>query len=93
MDLIPRSRRAERPSNFAELERQDDEQLMLSLQSGYNDALALLFDRYHRLVFSIALKILRDRGEAEDVVQNVFLDIFRSVAQFDPAKGTTKEDH
>ena len=74
----------------ADLERQNDDQLMLSLQAGYDDALAILFDRYQRLVFSIALKVLRDRGEAEDVVQNVFLDIFRSVSQFDPAKGTTK---
>jgi RNA polymerase sigma-70 factor, ECF subfamily len=67
-----------------------DEELMAHLQGGRNDALAILFDRYHRLVLSIALKIVRDPGEAEDVLQNVFLDIFRSVAQFDPAKGTTK---
>jgi RNA polymerase sigma-70 factor, ECF subfamily len=63
---------------------------MSQLQGGCNDALAVLFDRYHRLVLSIALKIVRDPGEAEDVMQNVFLEIFRSVAQFDPAKGTTK---
>jgi RNA polymerase sigma-70 factor (ECF subfamily) len=63
---------------------------MAHLQAGCNDALAVLFDRYHRLVLSIALKIVRDPGEAEDVMQNVFLDILRSVAQFDPAKGTTK---
>jgi RNA polymerase sigma-70 factor (ECF subfamily) len=41
-------------------------------------------------VFSIAAKILRDQGEAEDVTQVVFLDIFRAAAQFDPARGTTK---
>ena len=63
---------------------------MASLKAGNNDALAVLFDRYHRLVFSIATRILRDRGEAEDVAQVVFLEIFRAAAQFDPAKGTTK---
>jgi RNA polymerase sigma-70 factor (ECF subfamily) len=63
---------------------------MAHLQAGCNDALAILFDRYHRLVLSIALKIVRDPGEAEDVMQSVFLEIFRAVAQFDPAKGTTK---
>ena len=63
---------------------------MAQLQGGCNDALAVLFDRYHRLVLSIALKIVRDPGEAEDVMQSVFLEIFRSMAQFDPAKGTTK---
>jgi RNA polymerase sigma-70 factor, ECF subfamily len=68
----------------------NDNDLMAHLRSGQGDALAVLFDRYHRLVLSIALKIVRDRGEAEDVMQNVFLEIFRAAAQFDPAKGTTK---
>jgi RNA polymerase sigma-70 factor, ECF subfamily len=67
-----------------------DDELMGQLQAGQGDALAVLFDRYHRLVLSIALKIVRDRGEAEDVLQNVFLEIFRAAAQFDPSKGTTK---
>jgi RNA polymerase sigma-70 factor, ECF subfamily len=67
-----------------------DDELMRQLKAGQGDALAVLFDRYHRLVLSIALKIVRDPGEAEDVMQNVFLEIFRSVAQFDPAKGSTK---
>jgi RNA polymerase sigma-70 factor, ECF subfamily len=67
-----------------------DDQLMAHLSLGCDDALAVLFDRYHRLVFSIALQIVRDNGEAEDVVQNVFLDIFRSVRQFNPAKGSAK---
>jgi RNA polymerase sigma-70 factor, ECF subfamily len=75
---------------LVELKLLTDEQLMVQLQDGVNDALAVLFERYQRLVFSIALKIVRDRGEAEDVTQNVFLEIYRSVAQFDPAKGTTK---
>jgi RNA polymerase sigma-70 factor (ECF subfamily) len=84
----PRSR-AEQAS-LADLKLLTDEQLMVLLQEGVNDALAVLFDRYQRLVFSIALKIVRDRGEAEDVMQTVFLEIYRSVAQFDPAKGTLK---
>lgn len=67
-----------------------DDELMTRLRAGEGDALAVLFDRYHRLVLSIALKIVRDAGEAEDVTQNVFLEIFRSVAQFDASKGTTK---
>jgi RNA polymerase sigma-70 factor, ECF subfamily len=75
---------------LAELKLLTDDQLMARLQNGVNDALAVLFERYQRLVFSIALRIVRDRGEAEDVTQNVFLEIYRSVAQFDPAKGTTK---
>jgi RNA polymerase sigma-70 factor (ECF subfamily) len=64
-----------------------DEQLMQFLKCGRQDALTVLFDRYHRLVFSIALRIVRDPGEAEEVVQIVFLDIFRTAANFDPRKG------
>jgi RNA polymerase sigma-70 factor (ECF subfamily) len=76
--------------SLAELQRLPDEKLMACLQDGHGDALAVLFDRYQKLVLSIALRIVRDRGEAEDVTQTVFLDIFRAVAQFDPSKGNTK---
>jgi RNA polymerase sigma-70 factor (ECF subfamily) len=76
--------------DVAELRLLTDDELMSHLRAGVNDALAVLFERYHRLVFSIALKIVRDRGEAEDVMQSVFLEIYRSVAQFDPGKGTLK---
>jgi RNA polymerase sigma-70 factor, ECF subfamily len=75
---------------LAQLQSLSDEQLMASLQQGQSDALAVLFDRYQKLVLSIALKIVRDPGEAEDVTQTVFLDIYRAVAQFDPRKGNTK---
>jgi RNA polymerase sigma-70 factor (ECF subfamily) len=81
---------ASRPPSSVELERLADDQLMASLKAGCHEALAVLFDRYHRLVLSIALKIVRDPGEAEDVMQSVFLDVFRAVAQFDAARGTTK---
>ncbi len=76
--------------SMAQLEGLSDEQLMACLQQGQNDALAVLFDRYQKLVLSIALKIVRDRQEAEDVTQTVFLDVYRAVAQFDPRKGNTK---
>jgi RNA polymerase sigma-70 factor (ECF subfamily) len=63
---------------------------MAHLRRGQGDALAVIFDRYHRLVFHVALKILRDVGEAEDVMQNVFLEIYKASAQFDAARGNTK---
>jgi RNA polymerase sigma-70 factor (ECF subfamily) len=87
--INPRVRYSE-PLSMAQLERLSDEQLMARLQEGQNDALAVLFDRYQKLVLSIALKIVRDPGEAEDVAQTVFLDVYRAVAQFDPRKGNTK---
>lgn len=67
-----------------------DERLMRYLQDGHADALAVLFDRYHRLVMNVALRILRDVGEAEELMQSVFLEILRSADQFDSQKGTAK---
>jgi RNA polymerase sigma-70 factor, ECF subfamily len=67
-----------------------DEELTQHVATGSHDALAVLFDRYHRLVFDVALRIVRDPGEAEDVVQNVFLDVFRAMANFDSRKGILK---
>jgi RNA polymerase sigma-70 factor (ECF subfamily) len=67
-----------------------DEEVMEQLRNGNPDALPILFDRFHRLVLKIALRILRDPGEAEDVMQDIFLEIFNKAGQFDPAKGKTK---
>ena len=67
-----------------------DTELMEYVAGGCPDAMTVLFDRYHRLVFDIAFRIVRDPGEAEDVVQTVFLDVFRAVANFDPKKGILK---
>ncbi len=67
-----------------------DDELVARLLCGEGDALAALFDRYHRLVFSVAVRILRDEGEAEEVVQTVFLNIFESAINFDSSKGTLK---
>lgn len=80
------------PCGFSldELKILPDESLMIHLQGGHADVLAIIFDRYYRLVLSVAMKILRDVGEAEDLMQTVFLEIFRSAAQFDPARGTLK---
>ena len=64
-----------------------DEELMRALQSGDGNALKIIFDRYHRLVLVTALRIVHDIGEAEDVVQSVFFEIFQKAAQFDPVKG------
>ncbi len=73
-----------------DLHKLSDEELMEHLRAGRHDALTVLFDRYHRLVFSVALKFVRDPGEAEEVVQTVFLDLFRATANFDPRKGILK---
>jgi RNA polymerase sigma-70 factor (ECF subfamily) len=64
-----------------------DEQLVVALRGGEEDALTVLFDRHNKLIFSVAMRIVNDSGEAEEVVQTVFFDFFRGLATFDQNKG------
>src|SRR5439155_7157804 len=75
---------------IARMLKLSDEAVMEQLRQGHPDALLTLFDRFSRLVLSVALRILRDRGEAEDLMQDVFLEIFNKADQFDTAKGSPK---
>ncbi len=69
---------------------QGDEGLMASLKEQDQHALTELFRRYSRLAFGIALRILRDRGESEEVVQDVFFSLYQKADQYDATKGTAK---
>lgn len=72
-------------------ERNDsDEEAMARLQRRDHDALRLLFDRYSRLVFRVAIRVLHDKGEAEDLVQEVFTHLYQKASLFDSRKGTAK---
>lgn len=78
------------PPQPAEVRCRSDEELMAGLQGKDPTALDLLFVRYSRLVFGIALRILNDRSEAEDVVQEVFFGLYQKAILYDPAKGSAK---
>lgn len=67
-----------------------DEDLAEALLKGNPDALTVLFKRHSRIVFGIARRILRNDAEAEDCVQQVFIDVFRSIDQFDQDKAPFK---
>lgn len=75
---------------FEDLSKLSDEALAQHALVGNHDAVTVLFDRYHLLVYDVALRIVRNPSEAEDVVQNVFLDAFRAMANFDERKGILK---
>ncbi len=68
----------------------NDETLLANVCSSDQDALALLFRRYARLVRYVGKKILRDDGEADDLVQEVFLYIYRKSTLFDKSKGSAR---
>src|ERR1700677_502076 len=75
-------------ATYARLALRDDADLMLELCAGNDDALAVLYDRYYTAVLGVGLRILRDRGEAEDILQNIFMEIADRAGQYDPARGT-----
>lgn len=68
----------------------NDEEVMQCVQSGDKEALGILFDRYSRLVFSVSARILRNSSEAEELVQDVFLYLYRKSANFDPSKSSLR---
>jgi RNA polymerase sigma-70 factor (ECF subfamily) len=51
-------------------------------------ALAALYDRYSRLVFAEASRILRDKGAAEEILQDIFYQVWRTAERFDPQRGS-----
>jgi RNA polymerase sigma-70 factor (ECF subfamily) len=67
-----------------------DERLASLFLGGQHDALTVLFDRYSRLAYSIAVRIVKDESEAEDIVQTVFLDFSRALGSFNPDRGSLK---
>lgn len=66
----------------------DCQTLLKRIAGGDSQALSDLFHRYARLVRYVGQKILRDDGEADDLVQEVFLYIYRKSALFDKSKGS-----
>jgi RNA polymerase sigma-70 factor (ECF subfamily) len=67
-----------------------DAELMADTQSQDGDAFGVLFRRYERLVYRVAAAILRDCGEAEDVTQDVFMEVYRKAHLYNPARGSVR---
>lgn len=55
-----------------------------------SDALAALIRRYARLVYRVAADILHDAGEAEDVTQEIFWEVYRKAHLYDPSRGSVR---
>jgi RNA polymerase sigma-70 factor (ECF subfamily) len=66
----------------------NDTELVARMQRRDPHALAELYDRYGRLVYSLILRVVRDTGIAEDLVQETFLRVWNRVAGFDAQKGS-----
>ena len=75
------------PINASDL---DDEGLLAAIQQGDENALAELYDRYGRLAFGLAYRILAERGTAEDVVQEAYLAVWRRSTSFRADRGSAR---
>jgi len=74
----------------AEVRSPSDEELMAWVQAKDSEGLDLLYTRYARLVFGIAFRILNDKSEAEEVVQETFFSLYQKALLYDPSKGSAK---
>ena len=59
-----------------------------AMKAGDQSALAELYDRYSSVVYAVALRVLGDTGAAEDIMQEVFLQLWRNPGAFDAARGS-----
>jgi RNA polymerase sigma-70 factor, ECF subfamily len=64
-----------------------DAALVSAIRAGDPGAMALLYDRYGSVVYSVALRVLGDTGSAEDVLQEVFMQLWRNPNAFDSSRG------
>lgn len=66
----------------------NDPDLLSAIRSGNTDAMAMLYDRYSSIVYAVALRVLSDTAAAEDVMQEVFMRLWRSPETFDSSRGS-----
>src|SRR6266404_4825767 len=64
-----------------------DVDLMLAIQAGDADALSQLYDRYNGIVKALTLRIIHDETSADDLLQEVFMEIWNQAKNFSAAKG------
>jgi RNA polymerase sigma-70 factor (ECF subfamily) len=67
---------------------EDDTSLVARMQRRDPNALAELYDRYGRVTFSLIVRVVRDAGIAEDLVQETFLRVWNRVHGFDAQRGS-----
>jgi RNA polymerase sigma-70 factor (ECF subfamily) len=86
--LLPRPR----AQTMEHREGQGEAEDALLVRVGQKDSRAFeaLYDRYGGAVYSLAVKMLRDRQTAEEIAQEVFLAIWRGARDFDPARGSAR---
>lgn len=75
------------PPNADTTDPVSDRDLVMQLRAGQTDALATLYDRYAQMVYTLALKMLQNATEAEDLTQEVFVNFWQQ-QKYDPDRGS-----
>lgn len=92
--LDPRDARAFRPNTVGgALEPETNEldiELVRAIARGDRGALARLYDRYAPLLMAVASRMLGDRREAEDLLHDVLLEVWRHADEYAPARGSVR---
>lgn len=68
--------------------RQEEIALVAAMGRGSSEALAALYDRYSGMLTALAVRILRDEGEAEEILQEAFLQAWRQARRYDPERSS-----
>ena len=66
---------------------QSQTELILELQSGDENAFAILYDSYSAVLFGIICRIVDDKREAENLLQDCFVKVWQNISRYDPEKG------
>ena len=67
-----------------------DAELLSAVAGGDSDAFSRFYDRHASVLFGLCVRILRDAREAEDVLQEVFLQVWREARKFDPGRASVR---
>jgi len=65
-----------------------EREMIAGIRGGREAAMTQLYDRYSAIVYSVALRVLGDTGAAEDVVQEIFMQLWRKPESFDASRGS-----
>ena len=67
-----------------------DVEIVRAIAAGDRSAVATLYDRHSAMLLGLALRIVRDRREAEDLLHDVFLEVWKSAESYDPVRGRVR---